>query len=88
MNTDQNPKKVLYRISFILNGNKDSFDYDAETPFQTVSVGDEIGGLTFNPGGLRSPVARVTKVVRTIAMVDSEAHDTTLVYCEPVTPRS
>jgi hypothetical protein len=88
-----NPRPVRYRISFYeptapeLTSSGRSFDYDAQTPFQRISVGDELLGLVF-PGLfpdvtlVRPPLARVTRVERAIYETGNDLVDVTLVHSE------
>jgi hypothetical protein len=87
-----NPRPVRYRVSFYeptapqVTSSGRSFDYDGETPFQRISVGDELLSLVF-PGLLsitllRPPLARVTRVERAIYATDDGLVDVTLVYSE------
>jgi hypothetical protein len=83
-------RRVRYRISFYEPGSKlECADFDADTPFQAVSVGDELLGMIWKdsaeplPGKFdRQVVARVTKVHRSVSAVGNEIYDTTLVYCD------
>jgi hypothetical protein len=82
-------QKVQYRISFFEpNSEHECADFDAETPFQTVSVGDEVTGVTWAesayPRKEPFPIARVTRVVRQLSRLDDEIHDITLVYCKSI----
>jgi len=85
-------RKIQYRISFFEATNlKDCRDYDGETPFHPVHVGDEIIGMTFRGGGASGKfgdsmdvVARVTKVVHHVQETEDTIHDIVMALTEPV----
>jgi hypothetical protein len=90
-----NMQKVQYGISFFEPGSdKECATFEAETPFQAVSIGDEIIGATWlgsptQPAGFeRRAVARVTRVVRIVTQIDGVIRDGIDVFCEPLADRA
>lgn len=84
-------QKVQYSISFFEPGSeKECATFEAATPFQAVSIGDEIIGATWKgsptqPAGFeRRAVARVTRVVRIVTRIDAEIRDSIDVFCEAI----
>ena len=87
--------KVEYRISFYEpDSQRECMDFDAETPFGAVHVGDGVTGYTWkdsayptDPKHHMAVVAEVTSVERSVAIIGDVIHDITLVHTKAVEPR-
>lgn len=79
---------VTYTLTFFEpDSERENVEYVSTTPFQAVSVGDEVLGITWRDSAYptrgedyHSPIALVTRVQRAVQSFAGRTFDSTLVY--------